>query len=58
MDEEERCMPDDPCDHITDITGWIKRNDKQERSGTSTVSRMDTVEDETRKKFVGFGLSH
>lgn len=58
MDEEERCMPDDPCDHITDTTGWTKRNDKQERSGTSTVSRVDTVEDETRKKFVGFGLSH
>jgi len=57
MDEEDRHMADDPCDHITDITGWIKRNGKEERSGTSTVSRMDTVEDATRKKFVGFGLS-
>ena len=62
MDEEERCMPDDPCDHITDITGWITRNDKQKRSGTSEVLRVDAVEDAPRrpqgKKFVGFGLSY
>ena len=61
MDEEERCMPDDPCDHITDITGWIKRNDKQERSGTREILRVDAVEDEAGgsqgKKFIGFGLS-
>ena len=54
-------MPDDPCDHITDITGWITRNDKQKRSGTSEVLRVDAVEDAPRrpqgKKFVGFGLS-
>lgn len=61
MDEEERFMPDDPCDHITDITGWITTNDKQKRSGTSEVLRVDAVEDAPRrpqgKKFIGFGLS-
>ena len=61
MDEEERLMPDDPCDHITDITGWITRNDKQKRSGTPEVLRVDAVEDAAgrpkRKKFLGFGLS-
>ena len=61
MDEEERFMPDDPCDHITDITGWIYRNDKQKRSGTEEVLRVDAVEDAARrpkrKKFLGFGLS-
>ena len=61
MDEEERLMPDDPCDHITDITGWITKNDKQKRVGTSEVLRVDAVEDAARrpqgKKFIGFGLS-
>lgn len=61
MDEEERRMPDDPCDHITDITGWTKLYDKQERSGTAEVLRVDAVEDAPRKpqgkKFIGFGLS-
>ena len=61
MDEEERLMPDDPCDHITDITGWIFRNEKNKRSGTREILRMDAVEDEAGrsqgKKFIGFGLS-
>lgn len=60
MDEEERLMPDDPCDHITDITGWIT-NDKERRSGTREILRVDAVEDAARrpqrKKFLGFGLS-
>ena len=60
MDEEERCMPDDPCDHITDITGWIT-NDRKKRSGAGEVLRLDAVEDAPgrpeRKKFLGFGLS-
>ena len=61
MVEEERCMPDDPCDDITDITGWIYRDDKQRRSGTGEILRVDAVEDAARrpkrKKFLGFGLS-
>ena len=61
MDEEERLMPDDPCDHITDITGWTKLHDKSRRSGTEEVLRVDAVEDAARrpkrKKFLGFGLS-
>jgi len=61
MDEEERRMPDDPCDHITDITGWTKLHDKENRSGTREILRVDAVEDAARrsqgKKFIGFGLS-
>jgi len=61
MDEEERFMPDDPCDHITDITGWTKLHDKERRSGTGEILRVDAVEDAARrpkrKKFLGFGLS-
>ena len=53
-------MPDDPCDHIADITGWIT-NDKERRSGTGEILRVDAVEDAARrpkrKKFLGFGLS-
>jgi hypothetical protein len=60
MDEEERLMPDDPCDHITDITGWITY-DKENRSGTGEILRVDAVENaprrSQRKKYVGFGLS-
>ena len=60
MDEEDRLMPDDPCDHIADITGWIT-NDKERRSGTREILRVDAVEDAARrpkrKKFLGFGLS-
>ena len=60
MDEEERQLPDDPCDHITDITGWIT-NDGKKRSGAEEILRVDAVEDAARrpkrKKFLGFGLS-
>ena len=60
MDEEERLMPDDPCDHITDITGWIN-SDKEKRSGTGEILRVDATENaprrSQRKKYVGFGLS-
>ena len=60
MDEEERQLPDDPCDHITDITGWIT-NDKEKRSGTGEILRLDAMENaprrSQRKKYVGFGLS-
>ncbi len=60
MDEEERLMPDDPCDHITDITGWIT-NDKEKRPGTGEILRVDAVENaprrSQRKKYLGFGLS-
>ena len=60
MDEEERLMPDDPCDHITDTTGWIT-NDRKKRSGAGEVLRVDAVEDAPRrpqgKKFIGFRLS-
>jgi len=62
MDEEERLIPDDPCDHITDITGWIYRNEKYKRSGAREILRVDAVEDEAGesqgKKFIGFGLSN
>jgi len=61
MDEEERRMPDDPCDHITDITGWTKLHDKENRIRTREILRVDAVEDAARrsqgKKFIGFGLS-
>ena len=61
MDEEERQLPDDPCDHITDITGWIT-NDGKKRSGAGEILRVDAVEDEAGgsqgKKFIGFGLSN
>ena len=60
MVEEERQLPDDPCDDITDITGWIT-NDKERRSRTGEILRVDAVEDAARrpkrKKFLGFGLS-
>ena len=70
MDEEERQLPDDPCDHITDITGWIT-NDKTRRSGATKnrpkqsgageILRVDAMENASRrskrKKFLGFGLS-
>ena len=53
-------MPDDPCDHITDITGWIT-NDKEKRPGTGEILRVDAVENaprrSQRKKYLGFGLS-
>jgi hypothetical protein len=71
MDEEERQLPDDPCDHITDIIGWTKLHDKTRRSGatqngpersrTGEILRVDAMENASRrskrKKFLGFGLS-
>jgi len=61
MDEEERLMLDDPCDHITDIIGWTKLHDKENRIRTREILRMDTMEDapgrSQGKKFIGFGLS-
>jgi len=54
MDEEERLMPDDPCDHITDTTGWTRYEHKEERSRTGKILRVDAVEDAARS-FIGLG---
>ena len=56
-DESERFMLqlDDPCDHITDTTGWTRYEHKEERSGTGKILRVDAVEDATDRSFIGLG---
>ena len=46
---------DDPCDHITDITGWTRYERKEERSGTGKILRVDAVEDAASGSFIGLG---
>ena len=58
MDEEsERFMLqlDDPCDHITDTTGWTRYENTKERSGTGKILRVDAVEDAASGSFIGLG---
>tara|TARA_E500000081_G_C5972789_1_gene278882 strand:+ start:397 stop:588 length:192 start_codon:yes stop_codon:yes gene_type:complete len=56
-DESERFMLqlDDPCDHITDTTGWTRYEHKEERSGTGKILRVDAMEDAPSGSFIGLG---
>ena len=56
-DESERFMLqlDDPCDHITDTTGWTRYEHTKERSRTGKILRVDAMEDAPSGSFIGFG---